>query len=166
METRLALRLNAIEQLRERDRVDHNNTNQYSRRMCLRVNGVEAPIDRSKEDCKSTLKKCYDGIGLHFPADEIDRVHLIGRKYVTDKTKKEIQPLIVKFKSWDTRTEFFTTRPRAYSGGKKNGRCRLLARSTWPLVATSCSRRWTRGKRSFLQLNLHSLMWTVTWQFV
>ena len=58
-------------------------------------------------------------INVPFDQDNIDRVHQIGRKYTNENTGKKIQSIIVKFKSWESREEFYDARPRNFIYGKK-----------------------------------------------
>ena len=51
--------------------------------------------------------------------DNIHRVHRIGKKYTDENTGKKVQSIIVKFKSWKSRKEFYDARPRNFVNGKK-----------------------------------------------
>ena len=98
--------------------IKNDDLEQYSRRSCLRVNGVE--VFEGEEDINKTIKSCYEKVGLDFQVNEIDRAHRLGKPYVDRLTKKSVQPIIIKYKSWGPRTLFYKARPKAFSNGKKN----------------------------------------------
>ena len=109
LESTLALRENTIEKLL----VACDNNEQYSRRSCLRINGIETEKEQ-KEDNKSVIDKvkvCYDKLGVDFDHHAIDRAHRIGKKFV-DKDGVETQQIIVKFRSWIDRRKLYIARPK------------------------------------------------------
>ena len=67
----------------------------YSRRMCLRFNGVSVPAESSKEDCAERVYDILKGMGVDLPENAIDRAHRIGR--ISEQGKQQI---IVRFKSF------------------------------------------------------------------
>ena len=117
MESRLALRQNTIEKLVDQLEVKSDNLEQYSRRSCLRINGIEV-VD-GVENINTTLENCYNHIGQKFDTHEIDRAHRIGKTYVDKVTKKVHQSIIVKYKSWGPRTAFYKARPKPFVNGLK-----------------------------------------------
>ena len=68
----------------------------------------------------AVVKSCHEKINVSFDQDNIDRAHRIGKKYTDENTGKNIQSIIVKFKSWKSLKEFYDTRPRNFVNGKKN----------------------------------------------
>ena len=46
------------------------------------------------------VESCHEKINVPFDKDNIDRIHRIGKKYTDENTRKKVQPIIVKFKSW------------------------------------------------------------------
>ena len=48
--------------------------------------------------------------------NEIDRVHYIGKPTVS---KQKVRSMIVKFKSWKSRTAFYKARPKNFLNGKR-----------------------------------------------
>ena len=78
---------------------------QYSRRMCLRINGVPIPSGNDKEDCVEKVHELIKETGVDVPKDSIDRAHRIGR--VSDEGKQQI---IVRFKSFRERTLVYRSR--------------------------------------------------------
>ena len=105
LESKLAINQNVIDNLE----IKCHDNEQYSRRSCLRVHGLEFNSDND-EDMKK-LEKCKD-MDVEFNENEIDRAHYIGKPYV-DKVKNEkVRSLISKFKSWRSRSTFYKSRQR------------------------------------------------------
>ena len=93
----------------------------YSRRYCLRLNGIPVHHDEKNEDCLKTLEKCYKEINLPFVSDEIDRVHRIGKSMIEKGSGKKVRQMIVKFKSWNSRKKLYFARPKFQKDKKKPG---------------------------------------------
>ena len=65
---------NTIDQLL----VKCNGNEQYSRRSCLRIHGVEVKEKEGKDDVMNTLEQCYSSLDVPFNPNDVDRAHLIG----------------------------------------------------------------------------------------
>ena len=65
---------NTIDQLL----VKCNGNEQYSRRSCLRIHGVEVKEKEGKDDVMHTLEQCYSSLDVPFNPNDVDRAHLIG----------------------------------------------------------------------------------------
>ena len=93
-----------------------DDSEQYSRRSCLRVFGVPLPASgkESNSDCVAIAKKIFAEMEVTVPDDGLDRVHRIGKK---DKNADGImeQPLIMKFTSWKYRTAVYRGRKKLVS---------------------------------------------------
>ena len=57
-------------------------------------------------------------MGIEFNQNEIDRDHYIGKTYM-DQKKNKVRSIIVKFRSWKSKTAFYKARPRNYLDRKK-----------------------------------------------
>ena len=55
-----------------------NDNEQYNRRSCLRIHGVEVKEKEGKDDVMNTLEQCYSSLDVPFNPNDIDRAHLIG----------------------------------------------------------------------------------------
>ena len=55
-----------------------NDNEQYSRRSCLRIHGVEVKEKEGKDDVMNTLEQCYSSLDIPFNPNDVDRAHLIG----------------------------------------------------------------------------------------
>ena len=57
-------------------------------------------------------------MGIEFNQNEIGRAHYIGKPYM-DKKKSKVRSVIVKFRSWRSRTAFYKVRPRNHLDRQK-----------------------------------------------
>ena len=95
------------------------NLEQYGRRSSLRIYGV--PVAKqgeanggdgsngAKEDVIGIVKDVAKQIGVVFNRNDIFRAHRVGKKSTVDG--KEVQQVIVKWRSWDARNAFYRARP-------------------------------------------------------
>ena len=60
------------------------------------------------------VEKCCEDMGAEFNENEIDRAHYIGKPYVGKVKKKKVRSLIIKFKSWRSRSVFYKSRPGSH----------------------------------------------------
>ena len=70
---------------------------QYGRRSCLRIHGIEFKDDNG--DVMEKIEKFYNVMGIPFNQNETDRAHGIGKLFLDKERKKKIRSIIVKFKS-------------------------------------------------------------------
>lgn len=117
LESKLAMRMNTIDVLLDKLQVRCDDNEQYSRRNCLRIHGVEC-AENGNEDVTKILKNCYEESGIEFNEKDVDRVHRIGKSYENDDGKM-VRPIIVKFRSWNARNKFYKSRPRSHVKGVK-----------------------------------------------
>ena len=111
-------RVDEVDGLSERishlERVCDDNE-QYQRRLCLRINGVEVEREatESGHDCLEMVKKMFkEDLGLDIPEVVIDRAHRIGPiKKVPDSDKK-VRSIIVRFTTWRHRTAVYSARKK------------------------------------------------------
>ena len=96
------------------------NLEQYGRRSSLRiygvpvaqqggVNGADGSNAGAKEDVIDIVKDVAKQIGVAFNRNDIFRAHRVGKKATVDG--KEVQQVIVKWRSWDARNAFYRARP-------------------------------------------------------
>ncbi len=68
---------------------------QYQRRLCLRINGIQRSADESAEDCLEKVKSLFKAeLNMEIPELAIDRAHRISRVSHAEKGKK-YQSIIV-----------------------------------------------------------------------
>ena len=56
---------------------------------------------------------------MPFAQEDIDRAHRIGMEYTEKNSGKEVKSIIVKFKSWRGRKQFYDARQNNSKDGKK-----------------------------------------------
>ena len=106
LESTLAINQKVIDNLE----IKCDDNEQYSRRSCLRVHGLEFNSDNDECFMKK-VEKCKDA-DVEFNENEIDRAHYIGKPYVDKVKNKKVRSLIIKFKSWRSRSAFYKSHPR------------------------------------------------------
>ena len=87
---------------------------QYSRRLCLRIDGMGLPKkgqNETSEHCLEKVKKIIEEIGVDVPDAVIDRAHRIGP--TKKKDGKVTQQIIVRFTTWRHRTAVYRARKNA-----------------------------------------------------
>eukprot|EP00794_Sanderia_malayensis_P013291 gene13291-14665_t len=96
-------------------RKSHENQEQYSRRLCLRIDGIELPpkgTNESGEKVIGKVKEIFDELEVDVPDTVIDRAHRIGPKS-KDRDGKPRQQVIVRFTTWRHRTAIYRARKKA-----------------------------------------------------
>ena len=58
------------------------------------------------------VQECYVSIQVPFAKKDIDRAHKTGMKYTKKNSGKK--SIIVKFKSWRPRKQFYDARPKTF----------------------------------------------------
>ena len=111
---------NNNEKLLHRLSIKCDDNEQYSRRSCVRIHGIEFNEGKAKdENVNEIVKRCYETMGMSFNENSIDRAHRIGKPYTDKESGKTIRSIIVKFKAWADRTSFYKNRPKRFINGKK-----------------------------------------------
>ena len=114
LESKLAIKQNIIDTLE----IKCDGKEQYCRRSCLRVHGLDFSSDEDEGVKKKVEKFCSD-MGVEFNQNEIDRVHYIGKPHMDKAKNKKVRSLIIKFKSSKSRTTFYESRPRNHLDRQK-----------------------------------------------
>ena len=107
LESRIAIMERHISVLQ--NNVDENE--QYSRRLCLRINGIPPVPDgqnESSENCLEKVKNVFSELGVDVLDVVIDRAHRIGRPRVVQG--KRVHQVIVRFTTWRHRTLVYRAR--------------------------------------------------------
>ena len=84
-----------------------DDSEQYSRRLCLRVNGIPVYKGDPKEDCVEKVHEMFNESGVTIDKDAIDRAHRIGR--INNHGKQQI---IIRFESFRERTLVYKDRKK------------------------------------------------------
>ena len=87
---------------------------QYQRRLCLRINGVEVTPGKEEtgQDCLEKCKKIFKSIGVKVPDTVLDRAHRIGKTKAASNGKTYRQ-IIVRFATWRHRTMVYKARKKS-----------------------------------------------------
>ena len=80
LEGKIPIQANTIDQFI----IKCDDNEQYSRRSCLRIHGIECSDDERNDSVSEKVKECYEEMNLPFQDENIDRVHRSGKPY-TDK---------------------------------------------------------------------------------
>ena len=72
---------------------------QYSRRLCIRINGIKPVEKETAEDCLTSVKKVIKELGADVPNTCIDRAHRIRKEYKDPKGESQ-HTMIVRFTTW------------------------------------------------------------------
>ena len=115
LESIITIHENTIDQLL----VKCDDNEQYSRRSCLRIHGVEVKENEDEDGVMNVLEDCYSSVNLQFDANDVDRAHRIGLPYTDKNSSKKAKSIIVKFRSGKARQRFYKGRPRYYADGSK-----------------------------------------------
>ena len=91
---------------------------QFSRRMCLRIDGIDLESDENdnSSSCMEKVQKVFEEMGVQVPAVSIDRAHRTGKRFpATDEKGRKIigqdhQQMIVKFNNCGSRMMCYNNR--------------------------------------------------------
>lgn len=86
---------------------------QYSRRNCLLVHGIEENNNENTDDL--VVQFINEKLDLDVTENDIDRSHRIGRY---DKNKKKVRPIIIKFARYNVRSKVFRDKKKLKGSGK------------------------------------------------
>ena len=99
----------------------YDDIEQYGRRLCLRIDGVETVENETADNVLDKVKAIVVESGAKIPDEFIDRAHRIGAPYEDRKTKVMAQSIIVRFCNFRHRTLFYRNRKKSVW---KNGEIR------------------------------------------
>lgn len=94
---------------------------QYQRRTSLRIWGIPQTHDEKSSDCLNLAQAEIEKLGAKIPVNCLDRAHRVGKVKQDDKGKDLPRAIIVKFKSWTSRTEVYQKRPKKKGKDTKGG---------------------------------------------
>ena len=90
---------------------------QYSRRQCLRIEGIVKPRKEKVEDVINLVKDCFAEANVDIPDTVLDRARRFLPVY-KDESDQNIQGIIVKFNNFRYRSMFYKNRKKL-KGGKR-----------------------------------------------
>ena len=83
---------------------------QYGRRLCIRIDGVEVNEDETAEECTGKVLNMLQKSDVEVSNKDIDRAHRIGSKRTVSADGKKVQQIIVKFLTWQKRNVVYRSR--------------------------------------------------------
>ena len=110
-----------LENLVKLQEIKSNDVEEYSRRLCLRVNDIPLKSGETNTDLENQLNNEFTNMGLNIPREAIDRAHRIRQKYEVDEVDVDgvvagvslKQQVILQFSTWDHRTQVYKARKRS-----------------------------------------------------
>ena len=96
------------EQVFELTCVNHTRSDdneQYGRRLCLRIEGIECKENETTEEVFRNVSKIIKDKNMEIPDSVVDRAHRIGPTYMKDG--KRFKSIIVRFTTFRHRTIFY-----------------------------------------------------------
>ena len=122
-ESTISILQNAVEKikndndiLKEKFESDIDSLQQYSRRLCLRIDGVELKQGfETPEEVVKLVQGFIKDAGVTCPDIVIDRAHRVGPVYENIE-KKKMKSIIVKFNNFRIRSQFYQNRKNLKDG--------------------------------------------------
>ena len=93
-----------------------DNAEQYSRRNCLRITGIQETENEVTDDIVINLARSID---VELSLQDIDRSHRLGRPESGDIGTRKPRDIIVKFATYRTRAKFYKARVLTKSRGHR-----------------------------------------------
>ena len=90
---------------------------QYSRRQCVRIEGIGKPLKEKVEDVINLVKDCFAEADVDIPDTVLDRAHRIGPVY-KDESDQNIEGIIDKFNNFRYQSMVYENRKKL-KGGKR-----------------------------------------------
>ena len=96
-----------LHKLNIENQTNNEDLEQYGRRLCLRIDGVQVVENETSVDVLASVKKLFDDAQVEISNAVIDRARRIGGNYVDRKSKKSCKSIIVRFTTFRHRTMFY-----------------------------------------------------------
>ena len=110
---------------------NHEELEQYGRRLCLRIDGVPTKTNESSDDVLDSVKSLFKEAKVDIPESIIDRVHRIGARYFDASSNNYCKSIIIRFTTFRHRNMFY----RAKNKLKRGVRIKLdLTKSRYDLL--------------------------------
>ena len=87
----------------------------YSRRQCLRIEGIVKPQKEKTEDVTNIVKECFPEADIDILDTVLDRAHRIGPVY-KDESDQNLEGIIVKLSNFRYRSMFPKNRKKLKRG--------------------------------------------------
>ena len=107
-----------------------DDSEQYSRRTSLRINGIPIQEKETSDECLQKVKTEVAKLGLNLQDSDFDRAHRIGSPKDPRGTARKNRQMIVKFTSFHARTKVYQARPKNNGGERNDGQVRYYIDQT------------------------------------
>ena len=113
---------------------NHEELEQYGRRLCLRIDGVPTKPNESSDDVLDSVKSLFKEAKVDIPESIIDRAHRIGSSYQDASLNNYCKSIIIRFTTFRHRIMFY----RAKNKLKRGVKIKLdLTKSRYNLLKTA-----------------------------
>ena len=120
-----------ILELRRLNISNHEELEQYGRRLCLRIDDVPTKTNESSDDVLDSVKSLFKEAKVDIPELVINRVHWFGSRYLDASLNNYCKSIIVRFTTFRHRNMFY----RAKNTLKRGVRIKLdLIKSRYDLL--------------------------------
>ena len=89
-----------------------DDTEQYGRRLCLRIDGIPCEDTETADDVLDKVKEQFTEAEVSIPEEVIDRAHRISKPYKDRESGVKCQQIIVRFTTFRHRTRFYKARKK------------------------------------------------------
>lgn len=94
----------------QRCQTDHEELEQYGRRLCLRIDGVPCQQNETSDDVLEKVVGIISDAKCDIPGNVLDRAHRIGPFYKDKKSGKDMRSIIVRFSTFRHRSLLYKSR--------------------------------------------------------
>ena len=101
-----------LKRFQETQSVQIDDVEQYGRRLCLRIDGVDKVENEKADEVLVKVKAIIEDSETEIPEHVIDRAHRIGKPYEDRDSKLMKQSKIVRFSHFRYRTMFYRNRKK------------------------------------------------------
>ena len=102
---------------------NHEELEQYGRRLCLRIDGIPTKTKESSDDVLDSVKSLFKEAKVDIPESVIDRAHRIGSRYLDASSNNYCKSMIIRLTTCRHRTMFYRAKNKLKGGVRVN--CRL-----------------------------------------
>ena len=86
---------------------NHEELEQYGRRLCLRIDGVPTKANESSDDVLDSVKSLFKEAKVDIPESIIYRAHSAGSRYLDAYSNNYCKSIIIRFTTFRHRAMFY-----------------------------------------------------------
>ena len=95
---------------------NHEELEQYGRRLCFRIDGVPTKTKESSDDVLGSVKSLFKEAKVDIPESVIDCAHRIGSRYLDASSNNYCKSIIIHLTTFRHRTMFYRTKNKLKRG--------------------------------------------------